>query len=194
MNTFQINEQATLEDQCREFGMLLGLDQPVPADVLSTALHNETYAHNLLMSRRNPDFLNHLIANPPRRRQYGAPQEVVTEEKNFSNMQLVGKAGNALLKWGKTGFATVEKEVLERRENACLACSNLSTPTSTLQKLVSQKKPGKEIGRRTGNSVCKACGCTVSRKMRLVSEACPEQHPDKPGFTRWDEAINLYRT
>lgn len=194
MNTFQINKQATLEDQCREFGALLGLDGPVPAEVLNIALRNETYAYNLLVSRRSPDFLNHLIANPPRKRQYGAPQEViqevVTEEKKFSNMQLVGKASSALLRWGKTGFATVEREVLERRENACLGCPNLSAPTSTLQKLASQKKPASEIGRRTGNSVCKACGCTVSRKMRLVSEACPEQHPDKPGFTRWDEATN----
>ena len=38
----------TLNERCRELGELLGLGAPVPEPVLVAALHDETYANNLL--------------------------------------------------------------------------------------------------------------------------------------------------
>lgn len=50
--------QGTVADKCREMGELLGLSEPVSELVLQAALHDSSYAHNLLATRRNAAFCN----------------------------------------------------------------------------------------------------------------------------------------
>lgn len=186
-----MSHQATLsnnlEEKCQEFAQMLGLDEPVQPAVLVAALEDNTYAHNLITCRNHPAFLDRLLANPP---QVSQPVVVATQVEH-SNTALVGKAAQALLRWGKAGFSIVDDETLERRESACLACPNLIEPKKRLQKLMSSKSVSNTVGKRTGDKACNLCGCNAGKKMRLPSEACPAQHPTKAGLTRWGEPIEL---
>lgn len=182
------NKHATLEEKCREFGEVLGLNQPVSEQVLIAAIQNETYSHNLLMSRTSQGMLEYLIQNPPKNRKE-MPSESIIESKK-SNAELLLKATNSLLKWGKTGFSTVSKEVLKTREDACLACPNLSGAKSSLQKLIPGQNQSDLIGKRAANKFCGLCGCNIGKKIKLTSESCPGKHPTKEGYTRWNEPVN----
>ncbi len=106
-----------------------------------------------------------------------------------ANLELVKRAGRALWRWSKTGFATVDDETLARRENGCLGCPYLGDPERALQKMIPAKGVTGKIGERTGKRVCKLCGCSVAKKMRLTSESCPDRHPIKAGLTRWGEPL-----
>lgn len=144
----------SLGDECRQFAEILGLDKPIPERVLKTALQNESYSRNLLLSRESPDMLNFLIRNPPQK---------TSGEKEPYNFELIGKAAAALLKWGKTGFSMVKPDVLIRRENACITCPNLREPQSLLQKIVPASDIQERTGYRTGKKVCSLCGCNVAK-------------------------------
>lgn len=85
------------------------------------------------------------------------------------------------LSWGKTGFAKVTDDVLKRREDACMVCPNLSSPSSLLHKIITSKK-----GNYFDRKICNQCGCNAGKKMRLVSESCPEED-NQTGLTRWGE-------
>lgn len=172
-----------VEQKCLEFAQVLGLSEPVSPRVLQAATEDETYANNLLVSRQQPTFLNYLLANPPQIKL----SEPVPEEK--SNLELVGKAGQALLRWAKTGFSVVDDGVLERRENACLACPNLLAPEKLVQKLIPSGKVSQKVGQRTGDKVCQLCGCNVGKKIRLTTESYPDKHPSAAGMTRWGEPL-----
>jgi hypothetical protein len=180
MNTIleQVDAGAGLSDQCRQFGNILGLDEAVPEKVFLAALQNETYARNLLLSKDSPEMLAQLMENPAMPRTGG---------KEYSNLELIGKAAGALLRWGKTGFTKAGKEVIGRREEACLACPHLRDPKGLLQNLVPSAGLTEESGYRTGKKVCGLCGCNVSNKIRMTSESCPERHPEDNSMTRWGE-------
>lgn len=96
-------------------GQLLGLGKPVPEEVLTAALEDDAYARNLLLCRRDPDLLEHLLGNPPRQ----APR--------LRRAELATRAAGALARWAGTGFATVEEDVRRRRLEACEACPDLTT-------------------------------------------------------------------
>ena len=186
-----IENDRTIDEQCREFAEILGLSEPVSREVLLAALEDETYAHNLLVTRKEPVFLNHLLANPPRQQ---APEPAPADQQETSNLELMEQAGKAFLRWAKTGFSVVDDETLARREAACLACSNLQEPMKLLQKLVPSKAVSEQLGQRTGDKVCTLCGCNAGKKMRLPTEVCPDRHPTLEGLTRWGvpiEAGNL---
>ena len=171
-----------LQDKCREFSEILGLNEPVSPEVLQAATEDETYAHNLLVCRKEPAFLNYLLANPPKLR---SSPELLPQDK--TNLELISKASQTLLKWAQTGFSVVDDETLERRENACLACPHLSEPQKLVQKIIPSKEINQKIGQRTGKKVCNLCGCNVSKKIRLPSESCPDKHPTQAAMTRWRE-------
>lgn len=177
----------TIEEGCKEFAMILGLDEPVSPEVLMAALADETYAHNLLTCRKQPAFLKHLMAHPPRSRATAPAANSSAEVIETSNLELIGRAGKALLNWGKVGFAVVDDETLKRREDACLSCPNLEEPKKLLQKLVGSTASPDKIGRRMGAKTCRLCGCNTSKKIRLPSESCPDKHPMSEGLTRWGE-------
>lgn len=53
-------------EQCRSrLGRVLGLEEPASGQVLFSLLKNETYAHNLLVCRKTPEFLSRLLSHPP---------------------------------------------------------------------------------------------------------------------------------
>ena len=185
MDTIQDIEHTnrTIKEKCLEMSQILGLSEPVSPEVLQAATEDDTYAHNLLVCRKEPAFLNYLLANPPKTIN---PNLV---PKGQSNLELVSKASQALFRWAKTGFSVVDDETLEKRENACLVCPNLSEPQKLVQKLISSNGVNQKIGQRTGNKICNLCGCNISKKIRLPSEACPGSHPVQAGMTRWEEPI-----
>lgn len=168
--------QGTVADKCREMGELLGLSEPVSEQVLQAALHDSSYAHNLLATRRNAAFLQYLLANPP-----AVPKQQEVEAK--TSLQLVKKASEAMWKWAKTGFSTVDEAVLQKRYNTCMQCPNLQDQTEQIvYKVFSGSKQAEE-------KICSLCGCVVANKVRLPTEACPDRHPHLPGVNRWEEPI-----
>ena len=177
------NEKNTFEDQCKKFGELLELGKPVNPKVLFSAIHDEDYARNLVANKRRPFYLKKLLENPP---------DVESEHKpehHHTNRELILSAASALIKWGKSGFMKVDAEVLEKRENACLSCPHIVDPDKILQKLVPSKHASNQIGERTGNHVCDLCGCHIGKKIKLVTESCPDKHPVNKGLTRWNEPV-----
>jgi|GEM_PF-1057685 len=168
----------TVEDRCFAFGHLLGLQEPVPEQVLLAALDTPSYAAQLISSRGKPE-LQELLKNPP----------ALPPAPYFTNTELVTRAGKALMRWGLSGFSLVPRQSLRRREDACLSCPNLSEPVNALQSMSASSAPGVEIGKRTGNKICGLCGCVVKNKMRLGSETCPDPMPGKAGVNRWGEKI-----
>lgn len=169
----------TIEDRCQTFAYMLGLDQPVPERVLVAALEDAVYMRRLLASSNNIQVLYELINNPP----------VANSRKTFSNTELVSKAGKALLRWAVSGFATIGKEQLRTREDACLSCPNLIDPVSALQRYSAPSSVGEDVGSRTGNMICSSCGCVVRNKIRLVTESCPEHIAGDHTTNRWGELL-----
>lgn len=181
MTNRNIDNKETFEDQCRKFGELLELGKPVTAEVLVSAIHDETYARNLVANKRRPFYLKKLLNNPPDVESKHKP------EHHHTSRELISNAANALLNWGKSGFMKVDDIVLEIRENACLSCPNMVDPEKFIQKIIPSKSVSNKIGERTGKHVCDLCGCHIGKKIQLVTEACPDKHPSKEGYTRWDE-------
>ncbi|MBC7862179.1 MAG: hypothetical protein IAF38_04340 [Bacteroidia bacterium] len=178
--TIENKEQLSVKEQCLEFAQILGLNEPVSEEVLKAAVQNEIYARNLLVSKDSPEMLEILLKNPVK---------TSLANKEHSTMELVAKAATALLRWGKTGFNIVNQAVLERRENACLSCPNLQEAKSIAQKIVPSLAQKNVAGHRTGKKICALCGCNVSNKMRLPSEACPDKNPENSNQSRWGEPL-----
>jgi len=174
--TTRAEAQAT-EEKCLEFARTLGMEQPVSVAVLEAALRDETYARNLLTSRRSPALLKHLLAHPPKPRQ---PESATPQ---FSNAELAKRAAAALLRWGAVGFSVVDKATLERRRAACLSCPHLTGP------------PDKLIYKLTlpneSDMICGLCGCNVRKKMKLPTESCPASNPEAHGMSRWGEPMEV---
>ena len=179
----QLSGATPLEQQLAALGEVLGVGAPVSRQVLFGALQDPTYARNLLVSRRSPRHLNYLLSHPP------AVEIPEPDAQMPANRELMKNAASALVRWASTGFSIADEATLRRREDACLACPHLATPTRFLQKILPSRKETMEIGRRTGDKVCDLCGCSVGRKMRLTAESCPDKAPDQPAFTRWGEPI-----
>lgn len=171
--------EGSIKEKCIQLSEILGVEEVVSEKVLIAAIEDDNYARNLLTTRRAKPLLNQLLKNPPEIKRSG--------DIEISNAQLVGKAAKAILKWGQTGFSTVSMEVLKKREDACLACPNLSSPKKSLQKLVTSEPEEEVIGKRASAGTCALCGCGIAKKIKMTSEACPGEHPSKEGYTRWDE-------
>jgi hypothetical protein len=182
----EIKPNESFPEMCARLGTILGLDEPIPENVLHRAIDDPGFANDLITCRNAPEFLRVLI-NDARNADY-IPK--VSETKTINNKELIQNASKALLRWGKAGFSVVDDATLEKREDSCLACPNLLAPEKMLQKLVG-KKTKAVIGRRTGKQVCSLCGCNVSKKIRIPTESCPAQHPTKIGLTRWEEAMPM---
>jgi hypothetical protein len=180
-------------------GEFLGLGGPAPQEVVRRALADPGFEADLITSRGAPGFLRALFDHP-RTRAYALPAveapapdppagEAPAGDPPATGGQLVAKAAGALLRWGRAGFATVDEATLARREDACLACPHLTDPQATVQRLGGRRTAGERVGTRTGGKVCGKCGCVVSRKIRMTTEACPDVHPALAGLTRWGEPV-----
>lgn len=183
----------TIEEQCRQFGSILGLNGPVSEEVLFAAVHDPSYAHNLLSARRSEMFLNYLLSNPPK---VEVPREIETatvsetadgQAASHSNIELAKKAGQALWKWAKAGFAAVEEDVYRKRMNACMACPHSQSKPDKLLYSALSKSTSANDG--MAEKICGKCGCVLSKKTKLPTESCPDNHPELAGMTRWEEPI-----
>lgn len=179
------NMDTDIESQCRELGKILGLNVPVSKEVLFAAIEKEEYGHNLLVSKGTPFLLETLLKNPPK------IEKVVEKENDVSNIQLMKKAIKALGNWANTGFSIVEDDILKTREDACLSCEHIADPTKILQKIISNKDIIGVIGKRTGNKVCRLCGCNIAKKIRLPSETCPSVSSKNPKLSLWGDVITI---
>ena len=173
----------SFQDICTRMGTFLGIKKQMPENAMRRAIQDPDFANNLITCRNAPDFLEVLLADP-KNEQYAEQ----TEESKMTNTDLIQKAASAFLRWGKAGFSVVDDATLERRENACLSCENITKPETTLQKLVTSKAK-EQIGKRVADCVCKLCGCSLSKKIRLPSEACPGLDPHNSQLNRWGEPV-----
>lgn len=155
-------------------GTLLGLDGPVPSDVLMAALASDSYARGLLRSRRHPAALKVLLASPPRR---AAAKDVEATEAlpRVGPLALVGQGARALLAWSRSGFTTTDPDERQRRIEACLRCPYHQPPTAG--------DGQHDLG------TCGHCGCPLSRKVAMSSESCPAHSPQTPEHNRWGQPI-----
>lgn len=171
---------SSLIESRKQLGEFLNRPDAVSENVFLCAVHNKTYAHNLLMCKENKDFLDHLLSNPP------MESIMHISDSELTNIELATKAAKAMVSWARTGFSTADFEMLKRRENACLGCEYLGRPNKLLQKLVTSKS-NEGIGSRAADCVCNLCGCNISKKIRLPSESCPAAHPENSELNRWSE-------
>lgn len=160
----------------------LGMKGQMPENALRRAIQDPDYANNLITCRSAPDFLEILLRDP-KNEEYA---DTAAAKNRITNADLLQKAASAFLRWGKAGFSVVDDFTLEKRENACLGCENISKPEKMLQKLVTSK-PKELIGKRVSDCVCKLCGCSLGKKIRLPSESCPARHPENKQLNRWGE-------
>ncbi|BAM92466.1 hypothetical protein S58_64930 [Bradyrhizobium oligotrophicum S58] len=163
-------DDMTIVMQCNELGKILGLRGPVEERVLTAAVQNPSYAANLILCRETPVFLHQLLAHPP------PPRDAIPTG------ELLRRGADALWRWARAGFTSVEDAVLQRRLDACQACPNLSHPPEGQELLY--KLAGTAAGSK---SVCRICGCPVARKAAMTFERCPDAHPDIAGLSRWGE-------
>ena len=178
----RLPENASPAQMCEALGNTLGLGKPAPIAALLRAIDDPEYATNLITCRNAPDFLDALFDDPQTR-----AYEFSDVHPEHSTAQLAGKALAALVRWGRAGFSTVDQDVLEQREAACLACPHLQEPQNTLQKLMPVGPVDDQLGRRLGARVCALCGCVLTKKIRLPTESCPDRDPNRVGLTRWGE-------
>jgi hypothetical protein len=183
--------EASIDDLRARLGVALELDGPAPTEVFRRAVDDPAFAEDLLTCRGAPGFLQALF-EAPATRAYACVAEDAGDggaeapSSEAGNRELVARAADAFVRWGRAGFSTVDDTVLARREAACLACPHLREPTAAVQRLA----PGREtdrLGARLGRRVCDLCGCTTSRKIRLPSESCPGRDPADASLTRWGE-------
>ncbi len=181
MKDTTITRESSFDAQCAKFGELLDLGKPVSAKVMWSAIHDESYARDLVINKRRPFYLKRLLENPPEVQSRHKP------EHHHTNRELITSAASALIRWSKSGFTKVDAKILETRENACLSCPNMVDPERFIQKIIPSKTISNKIGERTGNHICDLCGCHIGKKIQLISESCPDKHPVKEGYTRWNE-------
>lgn len=189
-------ENDALLEQRERLAELLGRPEPVSEAVLVAAVHDQTYARNLLTVRGTPELLEHMLANPPHLElaREDAPTNVAgpdpaagvrsdgaaADRVEHSTVALAARAAQALARWGKTGFALVDDAAYERRMAACASCPHLieASRHPTLHRLLADGERPK---------VCGLCGCGLAKKARMVSEQCPADDAARPGFSRWGE-------
>jgi len=178
----EVQTTDTTEQLCERLGNYLGFNKPVPKTVLLRALAEPAFAKKLLSARNSLRLLRPLLNDEANERFRRKP----------TNLALIQQATTAFLKWGKAGFSIVDQETLERREAACLDCPHIGLSERFLQKMVARKKITGVPGKRLGASICKLCNCVLDKKIKLATESCPDKHPVRKGFNRWDEAINKH--
>ncbi|MCD7041273.1 hypothetical protein LRQ11_30460 [Pseudomonas sp. MAFF 311095] len=163
-------DTAQSEGQMRaEFAELLGLPEPVSAQVLQAALHSDSYARSLLASRRTPGMLQMLLASPPQN---------VRPKAEHGTVELLQRGTRSLVNWARTGFSTTDPQEREQRSEACRQCPHRQAPGASLLQATRS-----ELG------ICGLCGCPLSRKVSMLSESCPGEMPDNLGVNRWGQAI-----
>ena len=171
-------------------GNLLGISKPVPPCALRRAMVERRYRETLFAYKDDVNIVHRLLRDSAntRYRLNGDETDVSGIQyegefgRQFTNVELVSKAGKALVKWVTSGFSSLAEESLIRRSKACQACPELvSPPRKVIYKI--------NIVTKSDDRICRVCGCTATRKMRIPSERCPRPHPDEPYLSRWGEPL-----
>lgn len=177
---------------CAALGSGLGLDQPVPVSVMRRAIVDKAFAFHLVNAAGNARLLG-VLFDDPRNRQYedgadssesalppstAAPPDPVLP----SNATLAWRAGQAVARWGASGFGRVAPEVFEARFSTCQTCEYLVEPPDRVVYKV-------KLRRESDPRVCAACGCVASRKAALPTENCPVPDQADPSLSRWGEPM-----
>ncbi|NEQ34883.1 MAG: hypothetical protein F6K40_00580 [Okeania sp. SIO3I5] len=173
-------EVSSWDEMCSVLGEYLGLERPISKAVLRRARQDDRFAGHLFTCRYHADLLKVLLADP-RNEKYQLAEDVKHQQK--SNLELIGKASAALLKWGKAGFARVDEATFESRFNICQACEYLIEPPDKLVYKIT-------LSQKSDLRVCSACGCVAARKARLPTETCPVADPSNPSLNRWGDPIS----
>ncbi len=168
-------------DAARErFARILNTQLEIPDTVLRRAMVDSTFAHRLLVSRRNARFLEVLFNDPRNDRYVPVEPETAPAARERSNLGLLTKVTRSLAAWGAAGFSHVEGAAYERRMAACAACPHFTaSPRKLVYRLARAAAQEK--------AVCSLCGCISRNKARMSTESCPGAHPTRPGLTRWGE-------
>lgn len=163
----------SIAEGCKKLGDILGLGSPVDTSVFISAVKNEEYAHNLLVSRKTKAFLDYFLANPP----ITDSSEPASE---YSDKELLSSAYSSIVKWAKTGFSVASEEVISKRLSACTKCKHLITKKSdsVVYNILKTK------------ARCGLCGCDIDKKIRLNNETCPGTDIENPGYNFWGQKIN----
>ncbi|MBJ2249108.1 MULTISPECIES: hypothetical protein [Pseudomonas] len=169
MSVLGLDTAQSESQMCAQFAELLGLPEPVSAQVLQAALHSDSYARSLLASRRTPGMLQMLLASPPHN---------VRPKAEHGTVQLLQRGSRSLVNWAKTGFSTTDPRERELRSQACRQCPYRQAPGASLLQATRS-----ELG------ICGLCGCPLSRKVSMLSESCPGEMPDNPGVNRWGQIV-----
>lgn len=179
----QIEAMATgesVDEQRARLGEMIGLDGPVPADVLVSAIQDREYARNLMLCKDAPPLREFLVENPPHRAEPAGGGEAT----EHSTRALVGSASKSFWAWTKSGFAVVDDEQYERRFGTCLECPHLiDPPRKAVYKVIGAAKADVQ------SKICELCGCVASKKARLPHESCPARHAELPGMNKWGEPL-----
>jgi hypothetical protein len=159
-------------EMCRELGLYLGMEQPVPLAALRRAQQDDRFALHLVMSRGSRDFVQ-LHLDDPRNAQYAGEEvddepraEGEAERREFSNLELMGGMAGALVRWGRAGFRGLNETKAAARLEICHSCPHL---VEAPDKFVYRVK----LVKRSDQRVCNECGCVASAKVRVATERCP---------------------
>ena len=183
---------ADLDEARAELRAVLGLEREVPVAAARRAALDPVYLHRLLVSRSSRPMLERVLADPGNERfaTRPPPEDTPSPEagepapgaRERTGGELARKAASAIAGWAKAGFALASLETVERRLAACEACPNLAAAGDQLAyRLLA--------GGGERKSVCSLCGCVVRHKAKLPNESCPDADPQRPGFTRWGDAL-----
>ena len=123
----KVQEAQSVDEMCVLFGEYLGLNGPVPLAILRRAIEEDLFAHRLITAR-NYHYMLEVLFNDPHNREY----ELREVAKKRSNLKLVAKATESLVRWGKAGFSQVDQATFEYRFGACQTCEQLVDPPDQL--------------------------------------------------------------
>lgn len=97
------------------------------------------------------------------------PQLCVEDDGQLTVIKMAANFAMALIRWGKAGFPLVSETTFDQRKKTCLECPHIRG------------------WKDAGMTACSLCGCvngSVSVKLWLATERCPDKPP------RWNEVTN----
>jgi hypothetical protein len=143
------------------------------APLLDQIRRDPLVAHHAFVCRGSPQLLR-LLADSVAARAVHVPRG-----RPPSSAVLIARAAKAMARWSAAGFREAPAEQIERRWSACTACPHLGAPPARV--LYQLTRGGAD------DRICGLCGCTASRKVRMLTERCPDRLAADPALTRWGE-------
>lgn len=147
------------------------------SDALRHVYQRSPRTARLLLNSGNPEAWASLQADEP-------PQT------NSSTFDLLSTAIRSEVTWLASGRRVADPATIEKRLAACQQCSfKREAPASAAYYL------GRAVMRPSDTSVCGACGCYISAKVRRLNENCPITSDMDSTLSKWGEQIaNSERT